>query len=215
MKLYNYFRSSASYRVRIALQLKALPYEYVAIHLNRGGGEQFSSEFRALNPQSLVPVLEGGAEPLTQSLAILEYLDELHPEPPLLPKGAFERARVRALALTIACDIHPLNNLRVLNYLKSELGVSADAKLRWYRHWLGAGLSAFEAQLANSRYTGRFCHGDSPGLADCCLVPQLFNARRFECDLSSYPTLLAVERACNELPSFREAAPERQPDAGE
>jgi maleylpyruvate isomerase len=215
MKLYNYFRSSASYRVRIALELKALPYQYVAIHLNRGGGEQFGAEFRALNPQSLVPVLEGAKEPLTQSLAILEYLEELHPEPALLPKDAFERARVRALALTIACDIHPLNNLRVLNYLKKELGVSEEAKLGWYRHWLGSGLSALEAQLANSHYRGRFCHGDSPTLADCCLVPQLFNARRFECDLSSYPTLLAVERSCDELLAFRNAAPERQPDAGE
>ncbi|HWA78640.1 MAG TPA: maleylacetoacetate isomerase [Polyangiaceae bacterium] len=214
MRLHNYFRSSASYRVRIALNLKGLPYEYVAVHLTRDGGEQFASAFRALNPQSLVPVLEDTDGPLTQSLAIIEYLEELHPEPALLPKTAFERARVRALALTVACEIHPLNNLRVLNYLKSELGVSEAAKLAWYRHWLGAGLSALEAELKASARTGRFCNGDSPSLADCCLVPQLFNARRFDCDLSPYRALLAVEAACNELAAFRNAAPERQPDAG-
>jgi maleylpyruvate isomerase len=214
MKLHNYFRSSASYRVRIALNLKSLSYEYVSIHLSRGGGEQFTPEFRALNPLSLVPVLEGPDGPLTQSLAIIEYLDELYPEPPLLPKTAFERARVRALALIVACDIHPLNNLRVLNYLKSELHASEAAKLAWYRHWLGSGLAAFEAELTNSRYTGTFSNGETPSLADCCLVPQLFNARRFDCDLSPYPTLLAVERACNELSAFRDAAPEHQADAG-
>jgi maleylacetoacetate isomerase len=222
MKLHNYFRSSASYRVRIALNLKGLQYEYVSVHLTRDGGEQLSAAFRALNPQALVPVLEdqgrpgqpGAHEPLTQSLAIIEYLEETHPQPALLPRTAFERARVRALALTIACEIHPLNNLRVLNYLKSELGVSDEAKLAWYRHWLGSGLAALEAELASSSHTGRFCHGDNPSLADCCLVPQLFNARRFDCDLSAYRTLLAVEGACNELAAFRNAAPERQPDAG-
>lgn len=213
MKLHNYFRSSASYRVRIALNLKGLKYEYVSVHLTRDGGEHLSAAFRALNPQALVPVFEGADGPLTQSLAIIEYLEELYPQPSLLPRTPFERARVRALALTIACEIHPLNNLRVLNYLKSELDVSEDAKLAWYRHWLGSGLAALEAELAGSRHTGRFCHGDSPSLADCCLIPQLFNARRFDCDLSPYPTVLAVEGACNELAAFRNAEPGRQPDA--
>jgi len=214
MKLHNYFRSSASYRVRIALNLKGLGYEYHSVHLSRGGGEQLGPEFRALNPQSLVPVLEDGGQRIAQSLAIIEYLEETHPHPPLLPKSAGERARVRALALSIACEIHPLNNLRVLNYLTGELGVSEEAKLLWYRHWLALGLAALEAELAGSRHTGNFCHGDSPTLADCCLVPQLFNARRFDCDLSSFPTLLDLERRCNELAAFRDAAPDRQPDAG-
>jgi maleylpyruvate isomerase len=213
MKLYNYFRSSASFRVRIALGLKNLPYEYRAVHLTRGGGEQFAPEFRALNPQGLVPVLVDGGALLTQSLAILEYLEEVHPDPPLLPKSARERARVRELALSLACEVHPLNNLRVLSYLASELGATQEAKSKWYRHWIALGLGPLEAQVAKSPHTGRFCHGDTPSLADCCLVPQLFNARRFECDLSSYPTLLAIERRCNELPAFRDAAPDRQPDA--
>ncbi|HET9933351.1 MAG TPA: maleylacetoacetate isomerase, partial [Polyangiaceae bacterium] len=186
MKLYNYFRSSASYRVRIALNLKGVAYDYHSVHLNRNGGEQFSPAFREVNPQSLVPVLEDGEQRLAQSLAIIEYLDELYPDPPLLPRTPIERARVRGLALTVACEIHPLNNLRVLNYLSQELGVSADARTRWYRHWVEAGLSAFEARIAEGP-SGRFCHGDRPGLADCCLVPQLFNARRFDCDLSPYP----------------------------
>lgn len=213
MKLYNYFRSSASFRVRIALGLKNLPYEYRAVHLTRGGGEQVAPDFRALNPQGLVPVLVDGGALLTQSLAILEYLDELHPDPPLLPKSAVERARVRALALSLACDVHPLNNLRVLSYLGSKLGATQEAKLEWYRHWVAQGLAPLEAQVAASPHTGRFCHGDTPSVADCCLVPQLFNARRFECELSSYPTLLAIEQRCNELPAFRDAAPDRQPDA--
>lgn len=213
MKLYNYFRSSSAYRVRIALNLKGLDYDYVAVHLNRNGGEQFAAEFRALNPQSLVPVLVDGESTLTQSLAIIEYLDEIHPHPALLPGTAAERARVRSLALSIACEIHPLNNLRVLNYLTGPLRVNEEAKVAWYRHWAALGLQALEAQLAGNSATGRFCHGDAPGLADCCLVPQLFNARRFNCDLSAYPTLLAIEQHCLALEAFRRAAPERQPDA--
>ena len=213
MKLYNYFRSSASYRVRIALNLKGLDYEYVPVHLTRGGGEQRAPEFRALNPLALVPVLADGPETLTQSLAIIEYLEETHPEPPLLPKAAAERARVRALALSMACEVHPLNNLRVLGYLTSKLGANEAAKNEWYRHWVEQGLSAFEASLAQSPLTGRFCHGDTPGLADCCLIPQLFNARRFACDLSGYKTVLAIEARCQELAAFRDAAPEQQPDA--
>jgi maleylpyruvate isomerase len=213
MKLFGYFRSSASYRVRIALNLKNLRYEYRSVHLSRGGGEQFAPEFKALNPQALVPVLEDGAQRVTQSLAILEYLEEVQPDPPLLPKTAAERARVRALSLSIACEIHPLNNLRVLNYLTGTLGVSAEARAEWYRHWASLGLVALEAELAESRYVGEFCHGDTPGMLDCCLVPQLFNARRFGCDLSGYPTLLALEHHCSLLAAFRDAAPERQPDA--
>ena len=212
MKLYNYFRSSASYRVRIALNLKGLPFEYASVHLTRGGGEQFSPAYRGLNSQALVPVLEDGGERITQSLAIIEYLDEKHPEPPLLPRSPGDRARVRALALTVACEIHPLNNLRVLNYLSRELGIDGNAKTAWYRHWVGLGLDALEADVARGA-AGRFCHGDSPGLADCCLVPQLFNARRFECDLSRYPNLLAIEANCVAIAAFRDAAPEKQIDA--
>jgi maleylpyruvate isomerase len=192
MKLYNYFRSSASFRVRIALHLKNLPYEYRAVHLTQNGGEQFAPEFHALNPHGLVPVLVDGESLLTQSLAILEYLDEVHPDPPLLPKRAHERARVRSLALSLACEVHPLNNLRVLSYLDSKLGVTPEAKTEWYRHWIALGLAPLEAQVAQSPHTGRFCHGDTPSVADCCLVPQLFNARRFQCDLSAYPMLLAI-----------------------
>jgi maleylacetoacetate isomerase len=213
MNLHNFFRSSASWRVRIALNLKGLKYDYRSIHLRRNGGEQFTQEFRALNPHSLVPVLDDDGRQLTQSLAIIEYLDELHPEPPLLPKGAFERARARALALSIACDLHPLNNLRVLNYLTNTLGTSDETKMAWYRHWVELGLGALEAQLVASALTGQFCQGNTPGMADCCLIPQLFQARRFECDLSAYPTLLSIEQNCNQMPAFQAAAPGRQPDA--
>jgi maleylacetoacetate isomerase/maleylpyruvate isomerase len=210
MKLHSFFRSSASYRVRIALNLKGLSYEYATVHLRRGGGEQFAAAFRALNPQGLVPVLEDGGLCLTQSLAILEYLEETHPAPALLPRAAGDRARVRALALSIACDLHPLNNLRVLNYL-TELGIDEPAKAEWYRHWVELGLAAIEAELAGTN-AGQFCHGDSPSMADCCLVPQLYNARRFGCSLSSYPTLVSIEKNCNRLTAFRDAAPEKQPD---
>lgn len=212
MRLHNYFRSSASYRVRIALNLKGLSYEYVAVHLNRGGGEQHGAAFRELNPLALVPVLETEQGRITQSLAIIEYLDEVHPETPLLPRAPLERARARALSLSIACDIHPLNNLRVLGYLTRELGVSSDAKTQWYQHWVALGLTALETELQHGP-PGRFCLGDQPGLVDCFLVPQLFNARRFGCDLSSYPRLVAIEERCLALPAFRDAAPERQPDA--
>ena len=181
MKLYNYFRSSASYRVRIALNLKGLSYDYASVHLKRGGGEQFTPACRALNPQALVPVLEDGEVLVKQSLAILEYLDETHPEPPLLPRTAHERARVRALALCVACEVHPLNNLRVLDYL-AKLGIDAAGRNEWYRHWVELGLGALEAELS-ANASARFCHGDSPTIADCCLVPQLFNARRFDCSL--------------------------------
>ncbi len=212
VRLFDYWRSSASYRVRIALNLKGLAYDYRAVHLTRGGGEQFSPAFRELNALSLVPVLEDGGELMTQSLAIIEYLDEVYPEPPLLPRSAAERARVRSLALTVACEIHPLNNLRVLNYLNRELGVSNEVKVRWYQHWVELGLGALEAEIRRGP-GGGFCHGDTPGLADCCLIPQLFNARRFGCDVTRYPSLIAIEERCAELAAFSDAAPDRQPDA--
>jgi maleylacetoacetate isomerase len=179
MRLYSYFRSSASYRVRIALNLKGLVFDYVPVHLSRDGGEQFTPAFRSVNSQALVPVLRSGDDILTQSLAILEYLDELCPNPPLLPATPDGRARVRSLAQAIACDIHPLNNLRVLRYLTNRLGLSDEARNDWYRHWVELGLTALEARLSTEPATGRFCHGDQPGLANCCLVPQLYNARRF------------------------------------
>ena len=213
MKLHGFFRSSASYRVRIALNLKGLSYEQASVHLVRGGGEQFAPAFRKLNPQSLVPVLEDGPLALTQSLAIIEYLDETHPRPPLLPATPVERARVRALALAIACDLHPLNNTRVLAYVAGPMGAGEDGKLTWYRHWIAEGLRPLEAMLSGDRATGKFCHGDTPGLADCCLVPQLANARRFKCDVAPYPTLLAIEKNCQVLEAFQRAAPDKQPDA--
>jgi len=213
VKLYSYFRSSAAYRVRIALNLKGLPCQIVPVHLTRGGGEQHAPGYRKLNPQALVPVLDDGKQLFTQSLAIIEYLDEVHPQVPLLPKDPAARVRVRALALAVACDLHPLNNLRVLNYLTGPMGLSEDARRTWYRHWIAEGLAALEASLAGDRETGRFCHGDAPGLADCCLVPQLANAHRFKCDVSPYPTLLRIEANCQALDAFRRAAPEQQPDA--
>ncbi|HTR57071.1 MAG TPA: maleylacetoacetate isomerase [Casimicrobiaceae bacterium] len=211
MKLYGYFRSSAAYRVRIALGLKGLPYEHAAVHLRKG--EQRAAAYRAINAQALVPTLEDDRGSFTQSLAIIEYLDERHPQPPLLPDMPEARARVRAIALAIACDIHPLDNLRVLQYLVRTLGVDEDAKNAWYRHWVDVGLSALESQLAREATTGKFCHGDSPTLADVCLVPQLANARRSSIPLDAYPTLLRIEAACNALPAFAAAAPEKQPDA--
>ena len=211
MKLYGYFRSSAAYRVRIALGLKALPYEYAAVHLRNN--EQFGDAYRALNPAQLVPALVDERGTFTQSLAIIEYLEERHPQPPLLPATPEERARVRAIALGIACDIHPLDNLRVLRYLVRTIGTSEQVKDAWYRHWIDTGLAALEAQLARERATGEFCHGDAPTLADCCLVPQLANARRAGIPLDAYPTLRRIEARCNAMTAFAAAAPEMQPDA--
>lgn len=211
--LYGYFRSSASYRVRIALNLKGLTYDTVPVHLLNQGGEQFKPEFTQLNPHSLVPVVELDGHHLTQSLAVLEYLDERHPTPSLLPGDALQRAHIRELSLAIACEIHPLNNLRVLRYLKHELGVEEDKKNGWVKHWIGLGFAALEKQLAADTSRGHFCVGDMPTMADCCLIPQLFNARRFEVDLSPYPTLVAIEDACNALPAFQAAHPSQQPDA--
>jgi len=213
MKLYTFFRSSASYRVRIALNLKGLDYEQVPIHLRRGGGEQFSASYRKLNPQALLPALDDGGPILTQSLAIIEYLEERHPKPPLLPADPAERALVRGMALIIACEIHPIQNLRVLVHLKSHLKQSDDDLNLWAQHWIDLGLSALEQTVVSSPKPGRFCFGDAPTLADICLVPQLANARRFGCDLSAYPALIRAEAACLALPAFINAAPEKQPDA--
>jgi maleylpyruvate isomerase len=213
MKLYSYFRSSAAYRVRIALQLKGLPYEVVPVHLLKDGGQQFSPEYRQLNPEALVPALLDDGQVLTQSLAIIEYLEEMNPTPELLPANPVDRAYVRALALSVACEIHPLNNLRVLRYLVHQLGVSDDAKNAWYRHWCEQGLAAVEARLARDSRSGAFCFGDTPGLADCVLIPQVFNAQRLQCDLLAMPTILRIYEACAVLPAFINAAPASQPDA--
>lgn len=213
MKLYTYFRSSAAYRVRIALSLKGLPYEAVPVHLVRDGGQQKKPEYREKSPLGIVPALEMESGVLTQSLAIIEWLDETYPQAPLLPADADGRARVRAIAQTIACEIHPLNNLRVLSYLTKTLGVSEEQKNAWYRHWVHEGLAAVEKLLADDPRTGTFCHGDTPGLADCCLVPQVFNARRFGCPLDSFPAIQRITAACESLAAFQLAAPGRQPDA--
>ena len=213
MKLYDYFRSSAAYRVRIALNLKGVvPDERTFVHLRMGS--QRAQDYLALNPQGLVPALAlDDGEVLTQSLAIIEYLDETRPEPPLLPVAPPARARVRGIALAIACEIHPLNNLRVLNYLIGTLGVAREQKDGWYKYWVDVGFEALEKKLSQERETGVFCHGNAPTLADVCLVPQIANARRFNIDLSPYPTLTRIEAACLALPAFAGAAPERQPDA--
>jgi len=213
MKLYTFFRSSASYRVRIALNLKGLAYEHVPIHLRRGGGEQFSPDYKSKNPQALVPTLEDGGRVLTQSLAIIEYLEERYPAPPLLPKDPAARATVRAMALAIACEIHPIQNLRVLSYLRSELRQPEAEANRWAQHWIGLGFAALEQMVLAAPQRGKFCFGDAPSLADVCLVPQVANARRFGCDLSAYPTLVGIDAHCATLPAFAQAAPENQPDA--
>ena len=213
MRLYDYFRSSAAYRVRIALNVKGVrPDERTYVHLRMGN--QRAQDYLALNPQGLVPALAlDDGHVLTQSLAIVEYLEETHPEPPLLPRDAVGRARVRSIALAIACEIHPLNNLRVLNYLIGTLGATREQKDGWYRYWIDVGFEALEKRLARDAATGTFCHGEQPTLADVCLVPQIANARRFDIDMSPYPTLTRIEGACLALPAFAHAAPARQPDA--
>ena len=209
MELYNYFRSSASYRVRIALALKGLAYDYKPVHLPKN--EQFTESYAAVSAARLVPLLNDSGHMLTQSMAIIEYLDETHPEPPLLPRDALGRARVRALAQDIACEIHPLNNLRVLRYLVREIKVSEDDKNRWYRHWVETGLEVLERQLAGQPST--YCHGETPGLADCVLVPQIFNAQRFEARLDHVPQVMRVFEACMKLEAFERTRPELCPDA--
>ena len=215
MKLYTYFRSSAAYRVRIALNLKGIAYDSVPVHLLQDGGQQLLPAYRAVNPSALVPALDDDGTILTQSLAILEYLDETHAAAALLPADAPGRARVRALALAIACDAHPLTNLRVLKYLKGTLGLSEEVKQEWYRHWMGEGLAAVEALLAQDDPAGTalYCHGDGPTMADCCLVPQVFNAQRFAIDLAPYPRVARIHAHCAGLPAFIAAHPSRQPDA--
>ena len=210
MQLHNYFRSSASYRVRIALALKGLAYDYMPVHLPKN--EQFKESYAAVSASRLVPLLKDGDALLTQSLAIVEYLDETHPKPGLLPTDPLGRARVRALAYDIACEIHPLNNLRVLRYLVNDLKLSEDDKNRWYRHWVETGLETVERQLADPR-TGRFCHGDAPTLADITLVPQIFNAQRLDCRLEHVPTVMRIFEACMELDAFEQTRPEKCPDA--
>lgn len=211
LTLYGYWRSSASYRVRIILNLKALPYRHRNVHLARNGGEQHTAQFLERNPHALVPVLEMDGRCLTQSLAIMEYLEEVYPERRILPDDPFDRAWVRAVAQAIACEIHPLNNLRVLKYLTEDLGVADEARLGWYRHWIALGFTGLEAQVA--ALPGDFSLGDAPGLLEACLVPQVYNARRFDCDLGAYPRLTALDARCQSLEAFQAAAPERQPDA--
>lgn len=208
--LYNYFRSSASFRVRIALELKGLPYDYAPVHLLKG--EQLAPDFVKLNPDALVPVLCDGTDVLNQSLAIVEYLEETHPEPALLPGSPSNRAHIRAIALAIACEIHPLNNPRVLKYLKNTFNVEEEARNEWYRHWVKLGFAALETRLAASPLTGAYCVGDAPTLADVCLVPQVANALRMDCDLSAYPRSLAVYEYARHEPAFDAAQPQRQPD---
>ena len=215
MKLYNYFRSSASFRVRMALALKGLAYEYVPVHIAKGEHKQ--SAYAQVSADQLVPVLEVDGLRLSQSMAIIEYLDETRPEPRLLPADPAGRAQVRALAQSIACEIHPVNNLRVLKYLARDLKIGEDAKNAWYRHWCREGLVAFERQLEQLRPAGApaagFCFGDSPTLADCCLVPQIFNARRFDADLSGLPLTMAAFDACMALPAVQQSQPSACPDA--
>jgi maleylacetoacetate isomerase len=210
MKLYSYFRSSAAFRVRIALNLKKLDYETAAIHLRRN--DQSKPDYRGVNPQGLVPALEDGGRTLTQSLAIIEYLDEIYPDPPLLPKAPADRARVRAFADIVACDIHPINNLRVLRYLTHALGHDEAAIASWYNHWIAAGFQAVEPLLAEDARTGTFCHGDAPGLADVTLVPQVVNAERYRLDLAPYPTITRIYESCMRLEPFIAAHPNSQPD---
>jgi maleylacetoacetate isomerase/maleylpyruvate isomerase len=210
MRLYNYFRSSASYRVRIALALKGLDFEYMPVHLSKN--EQFNESYAAVSAARLVPTLVDGEQTYTQSLAIIEYLDETHAVPPLLPRDAAGRARVRALAYDIACEIHPLNNLRVLRYLVKDLKLSDDDKNRWYRHWVETGLETVERQLNDPR-SGKFCHGDAPTLADIALVPQIFNAQRFNCRLDHVPAVMRIFEACMVLPAFDQTQPSKCPDA--
>jgi maleylpyruvate isomerase len=211
--LHNYFRSSAAYRVRIAMNLKGLDYEYLSVHLTREGGMQFKDSYTALNPQQLVPLLDDDGFQLSQSLAIIEYLDEKYPAIRLLPDSLQGRARVRQLTLAIACDIHPLQNLRVLKYLTGKLALTEENKAEWIKHWLELGLTALEADLARAPTRGKFCFGDTPTMADCALVPQLFSAARFNVDMQPYPTLRSIYEACEALPAIAAAHPARQPDS--
>lgn len=211
--LYDYWRSSAAYRVRIALNLKGLSYAARAVHLVRDGGQQHSASYHAINPQELIPSLLDGERVITQSLAIMEYLDDIHPDAPLLPADARGRARVRALAMTIVSDAHPIGNLRVLRYLETEMHADEAQRLAWSRYWIAISFAALETTLADNAATGRYCHGDAPGMADACLVPQFYSAVRWGLPLDGYPTLQRIVRECSALEAFQRAAPAAQPDA--
>ena len=217
LSLYSYFRSSASFRVRIALNFKGLDYDSVPVHLLRDGGEQLKSDYRSINPDGLVPALVVGeadrAQVLTQSIAIIEYLDEFYPSPPLLPGAPGDRAFVRSVALQVACEIHPVNNLRVLNYLKAVLNVTDSQRSNWYAHWIQSGFASLERSLSNDPRVGDFVFGDTPGLADVCLIPQVWNARRFEISLDAYPIVRRIFDHAMSLPAFVNAGPAVQPDA--
>lgn len=213
LQLYSYWRSSAAYRVRIGLGLKGLAYETLPVHLLRDGGEQHNPGYTEKNPQHLVPTLLHGSRVIRQSLAILEYLDEAWPSPRLLPVTARDRARVRAMAQMITSDIHPLNNLRILQYLEGKLGLSQEQRDEWVRQWIVEGFGAIEQVLNEGFASDLYCHGESPGLADCCLVPQVYNARRFGVDMAAFPVIARIEQACLALPAFEQARPELQPDA--
>lgn len=210
MKLYDYWRSSAAYRVRIALNLKEIAYEHICVHLVKDGGQQHSDFYRSKNPQELVPALElDTGNVLTQSMAIMEYLDEIVPTPALLPGNALHRQKIRSLAQIISADIHPVNNLRILQYLSKEFDVSDEDKANWYRTWIYKGFDALEARLGKDA----FCVGDQPTLADICLVPQVYNALRFQCDMTAYPKITRINETCLKLDAFAKAVPENQPDA--
>jgi maleylacetoacetate isomerase/maleylpyruvate isomerase len=211
MKLYTFFRSSAAFRVRIALNCKGIPYEALPISLPKG--EHKLAPYLTLHPQGLVPALEDGGKIYVQSLAMMEYLEETRPQPPLLPANADDRAYVRALAQVIACEIHPLNNLRTLRYVKKSYGLDEEGVNAWYRHWIAAGLAGLEAFVAGANKSGRYCYRDQVTIADCCLVPQVFNAQRYQCDLAPYPAVMAIFAECMKLDAFIDAQPSRQPDA--
>ncbi len=213
LSLYTYFRSTAAYRVRIALNLKKLDYISHPLHLAKDGGEQYSKQYRNINPQGLVPTLIDGDTTVTQSLAIIEYLEERYPTPPLLPNSPALRAQARSIAQQVCCDIHPLNNLRVLNYLRTEMQQDESSRHLWYQHWIAEGLGALEQWLThNGKHQSRYCFGDTPTIADLCLIPQLYNARRFSCDTCNYPTLLKIDEHCMALTAFQQASPQQQPD---
>lgn len=212
-KLYSYYRSSAAYRVRIALNIKNLTYEYQAIPLKQSGDNVFIQQYSPINPQRMVPVLQDNGNRIYQSLAIMEYLEEVYPEISILPKAHLDKAYVRGIAQIIACDIHPLNNLRVLRFLENECHVNEDEKLHWYRHWVSEGLMAIETILKSAHHVGKCCYHDMPTMADMCLIPQVYNAKRFQCALENYPIINRIYDYCITLPAFIEAAPENQPDA--
>jgi maleylpyruvate isomerase len=213
MKLYDYAYSSAGYRVRIAMNMKGLAYDRASIHLVKDGGQQHSQAYKAVNPQGLIPALDVDGQVVGQSLAIIEYLEETYPSPPLLPSYPLGRARVRQIAYAIACDIHPVNNLRMRHYLSETLKADRAQVDTWYAHWITVGFTALEASLSGSKMTGRFCHGDTPTLADICLVPQMANAYRFKVPVDKFPTLVRIDEAARSLPAFAAAAPDKQTDA--